>query len=239
MARRSTPESPPLFELPPVPTDAIERRLRRRGLKLVAGVDEAGRGPLAGPVVAAAVILDPKRIPEGLNDSKKLTMAAREALYGQILATAEVSVVAASVLRIDTTDIRKATLWAMTRAVAGLHGAPDHVIVDGNDVPPGLPCGGEAFVKGDGRSVSIAAASIIAKVTRDRMMMRAAAHYPDYGFERHMGYGTAVHLAALSRLGACPLHRASFAPIRALRTNENAAGRAGGVDILDEELLLG
>lgn len=239
MARRPRSESPLLFELPPVPTDAIERRLRRRGLKFVAGVDEAGRGPLAGPVVAAAVILDPKRIPDGLNDSKKLSMAAREALYGQILATAQVSVVAASVLRIDTTDIRKATLWAMTRAVAGLQGAPDHVIIDGNDVPPGLPCGGEAFVKGDGRSVSIAAASIIAKVTRDRMMMRAATHYPDYGFQHHMGYGTAVHLAALSKLGACPLHRTSFAPIRALRANENAAGMADGVDIPDEELLLG
>jgi ribonuclease HII len=239
MARSKFPESPLLFELPPAPTDEIEKRLRRKGLKWVAGVDEAGRGPLAGPVVAAAVILDPKRIPAGLNDSKKLTMAAREALYGQILATAAVSVVAASAQRIDATDIRKATLWAMRRAVEGLPESPDHAIIDGKDVPPGLPCTGEAFVKGDGRSVSIAAASIIAKVTRDRMMARAAIHHPHYGFERHMGYGTAVHLAALARHGACPLHRASFAPIRALLTNENAAGRTGGVDIPDEEKLLG
>ncbi|WP_336799350.1 ribonuclease HII [Kaistia sp. MMO-174] len=237
MARR-TSESPLLFELPPVPTDAIERRLRRSGHKAIAGVDEVGRGPLAGPVVAAAVILDPIRIPDGLNDSKKLTAAVREALFEQIMASAHVSVVAASVLRIDTTNIRQATLWAMAQAVRGLPHAADHVLVDGNDVPPGLACRGEAFVKGDGRSVSIAAASIVAKVTRDRMMVRAAAHYPDYGFERHVGYGTAFHLDALASLGACPLHRTSFAPIRALLAKENAAGSADGVDRFDEEFLV-
>ncbi|BCP52615.1 ribonuclease HII [Kaistia sp. 32K] len=237
MARRTASESPLLFELPPGPTDAIERRLRRRGLKAIAGVDEAGRGPLAGPVVAAAVILDPKNIPDGLNDSKKLTAQAREALFERIMASAHVSVVAASVLRIDATNIRQATLWAMTRAVAGLPWAPDLAIIDGNDLPPALACPGEAYVKGDARSVSIAAASIIAKVTRDRMMTRAATHFPDYGFERHMGYGTAAHLAALSTLGACPLHRASFAPIRALNTNENAAGWADGVELPIEEIL--
>lgn len=237
MARRAS-ESQLLFELPPVPTDAIERRLRRAGHKAIAGVDEVGRGPLAGPVVAAAVILDPKNIPDGLNDSKKLSAAAREALFEQILASAHVSVVAASVLRIDTTNIRQATLWAMARAVNGLSHAADHVIVDGIDVPPGLACRGEAFVKGDGRSVSIAAASIVAKVARDRMMVRAAIHYPDYGFERHVGYGTALHMAALTSLGACPLHRTSFAPVRAVLTNENAAGRADGVDRFDEEFLV-
>lgn len=238
MARRTSSESPLLFELPPVPTDAIERRLRRSGLKAIAGVDEAGRGPLAGPVVAAAVILDPRNIPDGLNDSKKLSALAREALFDRIMASAHVSVVAASVLRIDTTNIRQATLWAMTRAVQGLPHAPDLAIIDGNDVPPDIACRGEAFVKGDARSVSIAAASIIAKVTRDRMMVRAATHYPHYGFDRHMGYGTAIHMAALTSLGACPLHRTSFAPIRALMTNENAAGRADGVDVSIEEFLV-
>ncbi|MBN9017428.1 MAG: ribonuclease HII [Rhizobiales bacterium] len=237
MARRPT-ESPLLFELPPAPTDAIERRLRRGGAKLVVGIDEAGRGPLAGPVVAAAVVLDPRRVPDGLDDSKKLDRAAREALYGAIMANAAVSVVAASVGRIGATDIRKATLWAMARAVAGLPLLPDHAIIDGIDVPPGLPCAGEAVVKGDARSVSIAAASIVAKVTRDRMMIRAGRHYPHYGFERHMGYGTALHLEALRAHGACPLHRTTFAPVRAVLSNENAAGQAGGA-MFAEELVEG
>ncbi|MCX5497487.1 ribonuclease HII [Kaistia dalseonensis] len=216
----------------------IERRLRRRGFRAVAGVDEAGRGPLAGPVVAAAVILDQRKIPDGLDDSKKLSMAEREALFETIMSTAIVSVAAGSVARIEQTDIRKATLWAMARAVGCLPHAPDHAIIDGIDVPPGLPCPGEAFVKGDSRSVSIAAASIVAKVTRDRMMMRAARHFPDYGFERHMGYGTAAHLAALGTLGACALHRATFAPVRMAIEKQNAAGRAGGVDLSIEMGLL-
>ena len=223
MARRPA-DSPPLFEMPLAPTDAIERRLRRSGIGRVAGVDEAGRGPLAGPVVAAAVILDPKRIPPGLDDSKKLDRPAREALFDMIMASAVVSVAAASVARIDTINIRQATLWAMCRAVAGLADAADHAIIDGIDVPQGLCCPGEAFVKGDGRSVSIAAASIIAKVTRDRMMIRAATHYPAYGFERHMGYGTPVHLEALRQHGATPLHRTSFAPCRAADTGSGSGG---------------
>lgn len=227
MARKST-ELPLLFELPPAPTDSIERRLRRGGRRCVVGIDEAGRGPLAGPVVAAAVVLDPRHFPEGLDDSKKLDRAARERLFELITATSAVSVAAASVGRIGSTDIRKATLWAMARAVAGLPLCPDHALVDGLDVPPGLPCAGEAVVKGDARSVSIAAASIVAKVTRDRMMMRAGRHYPQYGFERHMGYGTAFHLAALRTHGASPLHRTTFAPVRAVLTNKNAAGLAGG-----------
>jgi len=235
MARRPA-ESPLLFELPPAPTDRIERRLRRSGLRAIAGVDEAGRGPLAGPVVAAAVILDPRHVPPGLDDSKKLDRRQREALFELILASAIVSVAAASVGRIAATDIRQATLWAMRQAVAGLPARPDHAIIDGIDVPPGLPCPGEAVVKGDARSVSIAAASIMAKVTRDRLMMRAALHYPRYGFERHMGYGTAIHLAALREHGACPLHRTTFAPVRAVLLNENAAGMAGGV-VIDELML--
>ncbi len=215
MAHRPA-DSLSLFDLPPAPTDAIERRLRLKGLRAIAGVDEAGRGPLAGPVVAAAVILDPDRIPPGLDDSKKLDRAEREALFTLIMATSTVSLAAASVARIDTTNIRQATLWAMRQAVASLCQPADLAIIDGNDVPTGLCCPGEAYVKGDARSVSIAAASIIAKVTRDRLMMRAAAHYPAYGFERHMGYGTPVHLAALTAHGATPLHRVSFAPVRAV-----------------------
>ncbi|MCX5512342.1 ribonuclease HII [Kaistia algarum] len=235
MARRPA-ESPLLFELPPAPTDSIERRLRRLGSKRVTGIDEAGRGPLAGPVVAAAVILDPRNIPEGLDDSKKLSRPERERLFALILANAVVSVAAASVGRIGATDIRQATLWAMRRAAAGLPLVPDYAIVDGIDVPPGLPCASEALVKGDARSVSIAAASIVAKVTRDRMMIRAAGHFPRYGFDRHMGYGTAFHLTALREHGACALHRTTFAPVRAVLTNENAAGWTGGV--IFEELIL-
>lgn len=237
MVRRSN-ESPLLFEMPLVPTDQIERRLRRGGFRAIAGVDEAGRGPLAGPVVAAAVILDPRNVPDGLNDSKKLDRAEREALFAAILASSIVSVAAGSVGRIETTDIRQATLWAMSRAVAGLAKAPDHAIIDGIDVPPGLACRGEAFVKGDGRSVSIAAASIVAKVTRDRMMTRAATHFPKYGFDRHMGYGTAIHLAALSEHGACCLHRATFAPVRAALERKNAAGMTDGVEIFADLLLV-
>jgi ribonuclease HII len=236
MPRRAL-ESPALLDLPSAPDDAIERRLRRSGRRFVAGVDEAGRGPLAGPVVAAAVILDPRRIPPGLDDSKKLDPARREALFEAIIASAVVSVAAASVARIDATDIRQATLFAMRRAVGGLPGVPDHAIIDGIDVPADLRCPGEAVVKGDARSVSIAAASIVAKVTRDRMMTRAARHFPDYGFERHMGYGTPGHLAALRSLGACILHRATFAPIRALSAKENAAGCADGVDFLEAMLV--
>lgn len=233
MARRPS-ESAELFDLPAVPTDAIERRLRRRGATRIAGIDEAGRGPLAGPVVAAAVILDPRRIPAGLDDSKKLGRETRERLFLEIMTCAVVSVAAGSVSRIGATDIRKATLWAMARAVAGLPLPPDSAIIDGLDVPPGLPCAGEAVVKGDSRSLSIAAASIVAKVTRDRMMIRAARLYPHYGFERHMGYGTAFHLDALRTHGASPLHRTTFAPVRAVLANENAAGDAGGARL--EEL---
>ena len=231
MARRAA-DSPPLFDVPPAPTDAIERRLRRSGLRAIAGVDEAGRGPLAGPVVAAAVILDPKRVPPGLDDSKKLDRDQREALFTVIMATSIVSVAAGSVTRICTTDIRQATLWAMRQAVAGLSHAAEHAIIDGIDVPPGLGCPGEAFVKGDARSVSIAAASIVAKVTRDRMMIRAATHYPAYGFERHMGYGTPAHLTALGTHGATPLHRSTFAPIRAL-----LAGCAPAALMAEDDLL--
>jgi ribonuclease HII len=182
------------------------------GAGLVAGIDEAGRGPLAGPVVAAAVILDPSSIPDGLADSKALSAARREALFDEIVATAIVSAAAVSAFVIDRINIRQATLMAMRRAVAGLARPADHILVDGRDLP-GCPCPGEAVIDGDAMCVSIAAASIIAKVTRDRMMDRLATAHPDYGFQTNRGYGTAQHLDALSRIGPCSIHRMTFRPI--------------------------
>lgn len=216
MKHRMPPDSPALFQsLPEGPDFSVELRLRKAGTWPVAGTDEAGRGPLAGPVVAAAVILDPDDIPEGLDDSKKLSLVKREALYEEILRRAVVSVASSGPLLIDRINILRASLDAMRRAVHGLAIVPVHVLADGRDVPPGLPCRGEALIKGDARSFSIAAASIVAKVTRDRMMARAAACYPGYGFEQHAGYATAVHRAAIDAQGPCPLHRMSFRPLRA------------------------
>jgi len=196
------------------PTDRFERRARRRGASVIAGVDEAGRGPLAGPVVTAAVVLHDRRSLAGLDDSKRLPAAERERLYAIILKRATVSIAVASRERIDRMNILRASLWAMSRAVAGLSCRPDHVLVDGNMLPPDLPCMAEAIVDGDALSVSIAAASIVAKVTRDRLMQRLGEAYPLYGFERHMGYSTPEHFAALRAHGPCPHHRQSFAPVR-------------------------
>ena len=207
-------DSPILFDLPTEPTDRYEKRARRRGARLIAGIDEAGRGPLAGPVVAAAVVFEGGRVPKGVDDSKRLGATERERLFDLILAKAHVSVAVASRARIDRMNILRASLWAMSRALAGLPCRPDHVLVDGRDLPNGLACPGEAIIGGDGLSVSIAAASIIAKVTRDRLMGAMGRAYPNYGFERHMGYGTALHLDALGRHGPCPHHRRSFAPVR-------------------------
>ncbi|HSI40859.1 MAG TPA: ribonuclease HII [Xanthobacteraceae bacterium] len=192
-----------------------ERAAWAAGEVPVAGADEVGRGPWAGPVVAAAVILDPGRVPPGLDDSKKLSAPRREALFELICATAEVSVAFAPPARIDSHDIRKATLWAIARAVAGLPSAPRLLLVDGRDLPP-VSCAARAIIGGDGLIASVAAASIVAKVTRDRLMASLGLAFPGYGFERHMGYGTAEHAAALSRLGPCRHHRRSFAPVRAL-----------------------
>ncbi len=204
-----------LFEdVPLVPDFRLELKARKADHWPVAGADEAGRGPLAGPVVAAAVILDPKRIPDGLNDSKQLSAQKREELFVQILATATVSIASSSSTRIDETDIRKASLDAMRRAICGLSIPASYVLTDGLDVPPGLACPGQAVVKGDARSVSIAAASIVAKVTRDRMMARADAVFPAYGFAAHVGYGTAQHRAGIERHSPCPLHRMSFRPLK-------------------------
>lgn len=196
------------------PTFLEEQSLRRAGYRLVAGVDEVGRGPLAGPVVAAAVILDPDRIPEGLNDSKKLSEKEREILFDLICATSHVALASLSAARVDALNIRAATLAAMVGAVGGLAVQPDYVLVDGRDIPPALPCPAKALVRGDSLSVSIAAASIVAKVARDRTMSEAERHYPGYGFSRHKGYGSAFHRAALAERGPCALHRRSFEPLK-------------------------
>jgi ribonuclease HII len=179
----------------------------------IAGVDEAGRGPLAGPVVAAAVILDRKRIPKGLDDSKQMQPEEREEVYGRIIERAvAVGVGEASVDEIDLFNIRQATHLAMARAVRALAIAADFALVDGND-PPALPCPCDVIVDGDARSASIAAASIIAKVTRDRMMRTLHEQFPGYGWFNNKGYSTEEHLAALTRLGPCIHHRRSFAPV--------------------------
>ena len=185
---------------------------------LVAGVDEAGRGPLAGPVVAAAVILDDLQPIAGLNDSKKLTEKRREKLYDEILAKALCcSIAEASVQEVDSLNILKATLLAMRRAVDGLRLKPVKVLVDGNRLPV-LEVRAEAIVQGDALVLAISAASILAKVHRDRLCVRLHEQYPQYGFDRHKGYGTAEHLQALADHGPTPCHRISFAPVaRSLR----------------------
>ena len=197
------------------PDYSHELTLKARGARVIAGVDEAGRGPLAGPVVVSAVILDPDNIPAGLNDSKKLSEEQREALFELIVASAMVSVVVAPPSIILSHNIRGATLWAMARAAGSLGVVPDRVLIDGRDVPMGLPCEGLALVGGDGRSVSIAAASIVAKVTRDRMCRIMDCDAPHFGFAGHKGYSTPQHMKALVDHGPCRHHREEFAPVAA------------------------
>ena len=214
MPRKAAPRRLPLVEPVLRPTFRRERRALNGGFFPVAGCDEAGRGPLAGPVVAAAVILDPARIPRGLNDSKKLDAAAREALYEKICASAQVAVAFGSTGRIDRDNILRASLWALARAVKALPVRPKLVFVDGNQkIDCGCDC--QAVVSGDALVASIAAASIVAKVTRDRLMRRLGLEHPGYGFERHMGYSVPEHFAALARLGPTIHHRRSFAPVAA------------------------
>jgi len=206
------------------PSFRRERRALSNGIWPVAGCDEAGRGPLAGPVVAAAVVLDPERVPRGLNDSKKLDAAEREKLYEKICATAQVAVAFGSIARIDRDNILRASLWALARAVKALPIAPRLVYVDGNNrIDVGCDC--QAVVSGDALVTSIAAASIVAKVTRDRLMARLGLAHPGYGFERHMGYSVPEHFAALARLGPTVHHRRSFAPVA-----EKLASLAGMAD---------
>jgi len=198
------------------PSFRRERALLKRGVWPVAGCDEAGRGPLAGPVVAAAVVLDPKRIPRGLDDSKRLTADRREELFEEICATSAFAVAFGSPARIDRDNILRASLWALARAVRALPETPKHVFVDGRDrIDAACDC--EAVIGGDGLVMSIAAASIIAKVTRDRLMCALAQECPGYGFEQHKGYAVPEHLDALNRLGPTVHHRSFFAPVAAAR----------------------
>ncbi|MGR3367668.1 MAG: ribonuclease HII [Sagittula sp.] len=192
----------------------FEEALWAQGMDRVAGVDEVGRGPLAGPVVAAAVVLNRASIPDGLNDSKKLSIKRREFLAPLLWQSAEVSIGQASVEEIDEMNILQASLLAMRRAVEGLPKAPDHLLVDGNRAPGGIPCDATCIVGGDGRSPSIAAASIVAKIWRDDVMKRAATQYPGYGWETNAGYPTKCHKSALRNLGVTPFHRRSFKPVR-------------------------
>ena len=208
----------------PIPTAGPdlfhERAAIAAGARLVAGVDEAGRGPLAGPVVVAAVVWTARRVPKGLDDSKKLTHDEREALFPKIMAGAVVSVVAAPPSIIASLNILGATLWAMRRAVLSLSVCPDHVLVDGNRLPPRLPVPATAIIGGDALSVSIAAASIVAKVTRDRMCQIMHADAPSFGFAGHKGYATPEHLEALGRIGPCRHHRMDFAPCAEAQTRQ-------------------
>ena len=198
-----------------LPDFSFEETALMRGMTPVCGIDEAGRGPWAGPVVAAAVILDSGNLPQGLNDSKKLSEAKREALFDAIMASACVGIGIAGACRIDRDNILAACLWAMAESVRALTIPPAMALVDGNRAPS-LPIAVETVIGGDGKCLSIAAASIIAKVTRDRMMRDLDRECPGYGFARHKGYGTALHSAALARLGPSIHHRRSFAPVAAL-----------------------
>lgn len=205
------------------PSFEREDRLIQLGHLVIAGVDEVGRGPLAGPVTAAAAILDRSAVPEGLNDSKKLSAKKREALAAQIEATAHVAVVHIGVAEIDRTNILAAAELAMTQALAQV--APDAALIDGARVPHGLICPAQAVVKGDAKCLSIAAASIVAKVARDRLMVDLAQQHPQYGWDRNAGYPTPEHKKALQNFGVTPHHRRSFAPVRNILWQEKMLKR--------------
>lgn len=202
------------------PDDSLEITARAKGFLRIAGVDEVGRGPLAGPVTAAAVVLDMARLPVGLNDSKKLSAKKRAALAEAIWVSAEVSVAEASVEEIDSINILRASHLAMERAVAALDPAPDYLLIDGNLIPADLSIQAEAVVKGDGKSVSIAAASIVAKEARDSLMVDLAQQFPGYGWERNAGYPSKQHREALVELGVTPHHRRSFKPVHKILYQE-------------------
>lgn len=206
-----------------LPDFSFERAALTRGARHVAGVDEVGRGPLAGPVTAAAVVLDPDHIPDGLNDSKKLTPARRETLAEWVMAHCDWSVAHVSVEEIDQLNIYHASHLAMCRAVSGLRDRPDHVLVDGNRIPSDLAVPAEAVVKGDARCLSIAAASIVAKLLRDRIMVDLAQQYPGYGWEANAGYPTPAHKQALLDLGVTPHHRRSFKPVHNILCKDKTA----------------
>ncbi len=195
------------------PDYSFEQIAYDRGFSRVVGVDEVGRGPLAGPVTAAAVWLNPEHIPDGLNDSKKLSAKKRDALFETLLEIADVSIAHASVEEIDELNILRASHIAMVRAVEGLKQPADHALIDGNQIPRGLQISNQTIVKGDAHSVSIAAASIVAKVCRDRIMVDLAQQHPGYGWETNAGYPSKAHREALQNLGVTPHHRRSFKPV--------------------------
>lgn len=196
-----------------IPDFSFETAALGRGYRFIAGVDEVGRGPIAGPVTAAAVILDPSAIPPGLNDSKQISARARAAAFEALLVSATVSVAHASVEEVDDLNIYHASHLAMVRAVEGLSLRPDYLLIDGNKIPKALEIPAEAIVKGDARSLSIAAASIVAKITRDAIMVDLAQQFPGYGWEKNAGYPSPAHKRALSDLGITPHHRRSFKPV--------------------------
>ncbi len=208
-----------------LPDFQFETAAYEAGHTRVVGVDEVGRGPLAGPVMAAAVWLDPHRIPPGLNDSKKLTPAKRQALHEALIHCADTALGIATVAEIDRLNILRASHLAMVRAVAGLRQRPDHVLIDGNMVPRDLTLSAQPIVKGDTRSLSIAAASIVAKIRRDLAMVDLAQQHPGYGWETNAGYPTAAHLLALRDLGVTPHHRRSFKPVHNILYQEKTTTR--------------
>ncbi len=213
---KSVSGSPSPRRRPDAPTFDVEARVIALGETPVAGIDEAGRGPWAGPVVAAAVVLDPRALPAGIGDSKALSAERRDELFDAIMSSAlGVGVGIASVEQIDRMNILRATFWAMERAVDDLPLKPRLALVDGKLLPK-LTCAARAIIGGDATSVSIGAASIVAKVTRDRIMTELARSHPGYGFERHKGYGTPEHQAALAALGVCVHHRRSFRPVKTI-----------------------
>ena len=205
-----------------IPDDSLEQAARKRGFIRIAGVDEVGRGPLAGPVTAAAVVLDLAVVPPGLNDSKKLSAKARALLDAELHRVAEVSIAHASVQEIDEINILRASHLAMERAVARLIVAPDFLLIDGNMIPRGLTIPAEAVIKGDARSVSIAAASIVAKISRDHIMVDLAQQHPGYGWETNAGYPSKRHREALQNLGVTPHHRRSFKPVHNILYQEKS-----------------
>ncbi|NTF17158.1 ribonuclease HII [Agrobacterium rubi] len=196
------------------PSLELENIVLSMGYGRISGIDEAGRGPLCGPVVAASVVLDLDNIPAGLNDSKKLSAAKRRALFHEIVKVADVGVGIVSAREIDQINILQATFLAMTRAAGNLSHKAEFHLIDGDKRPPALFDSSAAVVKGDARSLSVAAASIIAKVTRDRIMELADMNWPGYGFAKHSGYGTKAHIDAIARLGPSPIHRMTFAPLK-------------------------
>lgn len=222
MKNSSKPDSPLLF--PDLagrnwwrdgrPNSRIEHFFGDKGYIRIAGIDEVGRGPLAGPVVAACVSFDGQPVPPGINDSKKLSAKTREELFDHILASASVSIAIVSAKTVDAINIRQATLLAMKDAMDAHQFPPDLVLIDGRDRPDNINCDVATIIKGDSKSLSIAAASIVAKVVRDRQMVELARLYPEYGFENHKGYGSRFHLEAIATHGPCPQHRMSFSPMR-------------------------